>query len=43
MTRTQRLWLTVGPAALVAGWPSLWVAATSNHMSPQALIARARG
>ena len=39
MTRTQRLWLVVGPAALVAGLAVLWVVLTSHHMTPRALTA----
>ena len=35
MTRTQRLWLTIGPAALVVGLAVLWIGATSHHMSPK--------
>ena len=39
MTRAQRLWLIVGPAALVAGLAVLWVVLTSHHMTPRALTA----
>ncbi len=39
MTHTQRLWLTIGPFALVIGLVVLWLSATSDHMSPKALIA----
>ena len=38
MTRTQRLWLTVGPAALVFGLVVLWLSVTSDHMTQQAVI-----
>ena len=37
MTRTQRLWLTLGPAALVVGGIALGLGATSNHISQEAL------
>ena len=39
MTRTQRLWLIVGPAALVAGLAVLWISVTSHHMTPKWLTA----
>lgn len=37
MTRTQRLWLTLGPAALVVGAAVLWLGVTSRHMNQEAL------
>ncbi len=37
MSRTQRHWLILGPAALVVGGAVLWLGVTSHHITQQAL------